>query len=94
MLFSPSPSGAVFPYPVENAINDPVGASILVIPPPFPTLRVVFQLDSNGLSLQASRTKIFILSVSEVKNFIIFWTEKPLLVTSNSSSKIALVGSK
>ena len=49
---------------VENAINDPVGGGIFARPPPFND-RVLFQLDSKGLSLQASRIRILIdLSVS------------------------------
>ena len=40
---------------VEKAIKDPVGAGILASPLPFKDL-VLFQLDSKGLSLQASST--------------------------------------
>ncbi len=52
-----SPSAAVLPASVEKAIKEPVGGGTLASPPPF-TERVVFQFDSKGLSLQASKTRI------------------------------------
>ena len=57
MLLLSSPSAAVCPESVEKAINDPVGGGILARPSPFKD-RVLFQLDSKGLSLQASSTSI------------------------------------
>ena len=68
-LFSPSPSGAVWPESVENAIRDPVGGGIFANPLLFND-RVVFQFDSKGLSRHASRTRILTSFVCDFRNFI------------------------
>ena len=78
---------------VEKAINEPVGGGILANPPPLSDL-VLFQLDSKGLSLHASRIKIFTSLVCALRYLIISWTLTPNISTSSSDENSTFVGNK